>query len=157
MYSLVNFGLLKNITYVDTLKHSPEAEKPHFGESSFFSPPVPWFLKYLTCQFRASILSDVFNKKTNKTRAWPPRPPPTWRWHLRRRGRHHRSRRHHTIATAAERCRVIGAPGGSHARDSGVDVGVVSPPPRGGRAMTLSSGISWYRWRPWRRRFDNKK
>ncbi len=33
------------------------------------------------------------------------------------------------IATAAEGYRVIGAPGGSHARDCGGNVGIVPPPP----------------------------
>ena len=50
--------------------------------------------------------------------------------------RHRHSRRHHTIATGAERCQVIGAPGGSHVRDGGIDVSVnvgVVPPPLCGR------------------------
>ena len=63
------------------------------------------------------------------------------------------------IATAAERCRVIGAPGGSHARDGGVDVGVVSSPPRSGRATTSSLGAgeghAASRWRNNCRRIDD--
>ena len=35
---------------------------------------------------------------------------------------------------------MIGAPGGSHARDGGVNVGVIPPPPRGRRATMSSSG-----------------
>jgi hypothetical protein len=47
--------------------HSPEAEKPSFGESSFFSPAVPGLLKYLTRQLEASILSRRNKTKTKHT------------------------------------------------------------------------------------------
>ncbi len=69
MYSLVTFELLNNITNCDTFKSTHLKLRSLFLLNfSFLFPAVPWLLKYLTHQFRASILSGVFNKKTKKTR-----------------------------------------------------------------------------------------